>query len=248
MDCLSCGITSSPASREHIFSRWLLKAFGSLRLFVGLRRQFADGSSELIRHEYPLDHFKLKKICNACNTGWMHDLEDDCKLLLSGIIAGSESLETLSRDQRCLLARWAGKTAIVESHAVGAECPVDSAFLREIKLDTYGHPGRFAVAACQTSFAGFGHMQVGIIRDLFGGGKAAGNVILIGLPKLVFVCAFPMLQVPFQSRLAPPLQGVWPADDREWHLMSGSFEPLNLTSSESIIELSYRIELSHKLA
>ena len=34
-------------------------------------------------------------------------------------------------------------------------------------------------------------MQVGIIHDLIGGGTAAGNIIMIALPKLVFCQCLP---------------------------------------------------------
>jgi hypothetical protein len=38
---------------------------------------------------------------------------------------------------------------------------------------------------------GFGHLQIGLIIDLLLGDKVAGNIIVIALPRLAFVCAFP---------------------------------------------------------
>jgi hypothetical protein len=54
------------------------------------------------------------------------------------------------------------------------------------------------VAACRTEKNYFAHVQVGVIRDLIGGGKASGNIILIAIPKVAFACAFPMLPIPFR--------------------------------------------------
>lgn len=247
MVCLACGPTSAPESREHIFAQWILKEFGSLNLMMGLSRQHHDGAVEQIRREYRLDSFKLKKICAPCNNGWMAALEESAKPLILGLINDSIQLSSLSVDEKDILARWAGKTAIVESHSVPAECPIESSYLKHLKLDLYRNPGTFAVAACKTEFLGFGHIQAGVIRDLVGGGKAAGNVIAIALPKLIFVCAVPMLETRYQCRLAPPLQGIWPDDARCWHPIKDTFMPLELRDSDSLFELVGRIELFHNL-
>jgi hypothetical protein len=48
------------------------------------------------------------------------------------VVDGNKQAETLADlmdDERRILAKWAGKTAIIESHAVGAECPVDRKYL-----------------------------------------------------------------------------------------------------------------------
>ena len=245
MDCLACGITASRESREHVFSRWLLERFGSLNLVMGLARHLSNGTNPSVRREYRLDSFKLKKICESCNNGWMSKLESDAKPLILGLISKELAIEALSDDERCLLARWAGKTAIIESHAVGAECPIDARFFRQIKRDIYHHPGTFAVAVCKTEYAGFGHVQVGVIHDLIGGGKAAGNLITIALPHLAFVCAFPMLEIRYECQLTLPLQGLWPTDQRCWHPLHGNFPELHLINSESLLSLTERVGLYH---
>jgi hypothetical protein len=247
MICLACGPTSAPESREHVFAKWLLKEFGSLNLMMGLSRQLAGGGVEQIRQEYRLDSFKLKKICESCNNGWMAALEEVAKPLILGLINDTLELARLSTDEKDILARWAGKTAVIESHSVPAECPINSSFLNHLRQDIYRNPGNFAVAGCKTEFLGFGHVQVGVIRDLFGGGKASGNVIAIAVPKLILVCAFPMLHTRYQCRLAPPLQGIWPDDTRCWHQIRDSFRPLELKNSDALFDLVGRIELFHSV-
>jgi len=245
MVCLACGPTLSPESREHIFPRWILKTFGSLNLTMGLDRKLHDGGTVPVRREYRLDSFKLKAVCSTCNTGWMAKLEEAAKPVILGLINDALHLSALDIDQKDLLARWAAKTAIIESHSVGAECPISPSFLRHLMHSIYRNPGNFAVAACKSDFLGFGHVQVGVIRDLLGGAKAAGNVVAIALPRLVFVCAFPMIEMRYQCRVAAPLTGLWPEDGRCWHPIRDTFSPVKLTNADSLFELVGRIELFH---
>lgn len=101
-------------------------------------------------------------------TGWMSRLETRAKPLIVGLMSDGITLENLN-DQQCqLLARWAGKTAIIQTHAIGAECPVEGKLLQWMRLHEDAEPGRFAVVACRGDCGGIGHLQVGIITDLLG--------------------------------------------------------------------------------
>ena len=241
MDCLACGRTPSPASREHVFSAWLLQEFG-LDVSMALFRMQGDGSRKQVRVEIKLASFKLKEVCEACNNGWMSRLESEAKPLILGLIRGSLGLQSLTEGERRILARWAGKTAIIESHSVGAECPVDTKYLQWMR--TSGDiPGAFAVAACKTALLGFGHMQVGIIRDLIGGGKAAGNIIMIALPKLAFSCAFPMLSISYECRCVNSVYSpLWPSP-QSWREMNQSPPDLSGDEAEVLAGLAESIEL-----
>ena len=158
MDCLACGVTSSPVSGEHVFSDWLLREFKGHRIAIGLHRGNPDGTSQRVRKEYDLDSFRLKKVCTAYNTGWMNDLENVAKPLILGLIRRTLALDDLTEEDRRILAKWAAKTAIIESRAIGAECPIDADHLKRMRASEF--PGRFAVAACLTAMQGFGHMQI----------------------------------------------------------------------------------------
>jgi hypothetical protein len=245
MDCLACGITSSPASREHVFSNWLLREFDP-EVSMSLFRMLGDGSRKQVRIEVKLASFRLKEICEACNNGWMSDLETAAKRLILALIRGTLDLANVSDDERRTLAKWAGKTAIIESHSVGAECPVEKNYLRFMRTSA-DVPGRFAVAACRTELVGFGHMQVGIIRDLIGGGKAAGNIVMIALPKLAFACAFPMLETPYECRCVKSLYTpLWP-HPASWRDMNQSAMKQEPDDLEMLAAMAERIELFHRL-
>src|ERR1035441_2451011 len=91
MNCLACGPTTSPASREHVFSRWLLAEF-SPDISMALFRLLGDGAREQRRSEIKLDSFKLKRICEGCNNGWMSELEESAKPLILEVIRDRKSV------------------------------------------------------------------------------------------------------------------------------------------------------------
>ena len=87
-------------------------------------------------------------------------------------------------------------------------------------------------------------MQVGVIQDLIGGGKAAGNIIMIALPELVFACAFPMVpELPYECRC---VEGVytplWPSP-RGWYPMKQTSMPTGESEMEALMSMAERIEL-----
>lgn len=214
---------------------------------MALFRWRHDGAHEQRRAEIRLDSFKLKKICECCNNGWMSKLEESAKPLVLAVIRGVRELGSLSEEERRNLARWAGKTAIVESHSVGAECPVSGEYLKRMRTDPDGTPGRFAVVACRTKMQGFGHMQIGVIRDLIGGGKASGNIIMIALPMLAFACAFPMLEIPYECRCVKSLYTpLWPPP-AAWYPMNQTPVPPRLDDLETLAAMAERVELFHSV-
>jgi hypothetical protein len=96
MDCLACGPTSSPASREHVFSDWLLQEFGP-DVSIALFRMLGRGSRTKVRTEIKLASFRLKQVCEACNNGWMSDLENMAKLLILDLIKDGLELSGTTR-------------------------------------------------------------------------------------------------------------------------------------------------------
>lgn len=159
---------------------------------MALFRRSDDGNSEPHRVPIALDSFKLRRVCKVCNNGWMSHLENEAKPLILSLMTRARTIDSLDRGQRHLLARWAAKTAIIESHAVGAESPVDSRLLGWMKENEDGPPGRFAAVAAASEFSGVGHIQVGIITDLVGGrDKIAANIAV-----LVFSKPRPDLRIP----------------------------------------------------
>ena len=75
----------------------------------------------------------------------MAQLEGQTKPILIGLMERTMMLDSLNDEQRRLLARWIGKTAIIESYAIGAEKPIDSQLLHAMRQYEEGPPGRFGV-------------------------------------------------------------------------------------------------------
>ena len=86
-----------------------------------LLRQHPDGSQQQVRVEIKLDSFRLKDVCETCNNGWMSKLEEDAKPIILDLIRNQRDLSNLNVEERGILAAWAGKTAVIESRAVGAD-------------------------------------------------------------------------------------------------------------------------------
>jgi len=199
-----------------------------------------------------LNSFVLKSICNDCNNGWMSRLEVRTKPILTGILEGSSTVEALTTEQRNTLARWAGKTAIIESHAIGAESPVPESLLDWMRTHEEDAPGRFGVATADTKLPIVGHLQIGLIHDLIaGGGISTGNIVLLALPNIVLASAFPVPEFTHLSyRLRCDLsvyKPLWP-DAAAWEQMEDLQPNAGQESAESVMQdLAGRIEIFHPM-
>jgi hypothetical protein len=243
---LACGPTSYPASKEHVFSKWLLKELKYLDAPIALYRTLADGSSTQVRVPVRLDDFKLKRVCRPCNNGWMSELESVAKPLLLGLIKEGRALDSLNEDERQILAKWAGKTAIIESYAVGAESPVDPELLRWMRPRQDNTPGRFCVAACPQSRLAIGHLQIGVFWKAIGDELFAGNIIVIVLPKVAFTCMFPKLVMDYEPQSVPSLyKPLWPFPV-SWRVMDQKPMPDTFVDDADFLHaLAERVELKY---
>jgi len=246
MNCLACGPTSNSASKEHVFSKWLLKELELLDAPIALYRAHPDGSSTEVRVPITLDSFKLKRVCEPCNNGWMSQLEDAVKPILLRLIRGEMTLAEILEDERQILAKWAGKTAIIESYAVGAESPVDPQLLQWMHDRQDNTPGRFCVAACPQSRLSIGHLQVGIFWKAIGGELFAGNVIVIVLPRVAFTCMFPKLPMNYEPQSVPSLyKPLWPTPV-SWRVMDQKPMPDTFVDDKDFLHaLAERVELKY---
>jgi hypothetical protein len=58
-------------------------------------------------------NFVNGRICQACNNGWMAQLEGEVKPILIRLISDPTQVAALTREERTLVARWTAKTAAV---------------------------------------------------------------------------------------------------------------------------------------
>jgi hypothetical protein len=81
--CVFCG--ASKLNKEHVYPRWLRKATGN---YSGALTIVATERGTMTRRsEAPFD-VTVKAVCPSCNNGWMRDLEEKARPLLTPMIHG----------------------------------------------------------------------------------------------------------------------------------------------------------------
>ena len=101
--CLYCPNRAN--SKEHLFPDWLNEVLGYVHptlLFLGKTRGW--------RSDKPATH-KLRVVCETCNNGWMSDIEDAAKPILTPLVLGQPS--HLDVNQQQVVATWAFSRAII---------------------------------------------------------------------------------------------------------------------------------------
>ncbi len=174
----------------------------------------------------------------------MSRLENQAKSIVLGLMAHTLTLDDLDAEKCRVLARWAGKTAVIESYAIGAEKPINSKILHAMRQYEEGPPGKFGVIALSTDFFAIGHMQMGLITDLVAGDSIAANIVILVLPNLILSCAFPWQELPCQYRCdLRTYTPVWP-ERRQWQQMNASTPPLPPPAQEAefFLSLAEKIE------
>jgi hypothetical protein len=101
--CIFC---SNPAnSKEDLWPKWILKRLDIKR---PIRHTIGQRSPKIL----PRPQIRVGTVCNICNAGWMHDLEN-ANIPLIGCLM--ENISTsLDAEQQLTIARWAVKTAMVQ--------------------------------------------------------------------------------------------------------------------------------------
>src|SRR5207249_4087328 len=110
--CIFCG-KGGPFSREHVLPNWTAELIGLRR--VEVRRRVLDGPPTTWQKVGSFGH-TVTSVCVRCNTGWMSDLEDDTKPILSPLIYPREKRDVrLTPDEQIILAAWLWKIAILHA-------------------------------------------------------------------------------------------------------------------------------------
>ncbi|MGV8883833.1 MAG: hypothetical protein ACOH19_16925 [Rhodoglobus sp.] len=106
--CAFCG-SPGPLTREHVFGNWLSK--------IGLDNDpvehFAGPLNRIPRPMGVGTPFRqtVKNVCAECNNGWMGNLEEIAKRVLTPLILGESG--RISADDQSAIAMWLQKTALV---------------------------------------------------------------------------------------------------------------------------------------
>ncbi len=112
--CTFCN-TRGPRSRQDVIPRWVGKLLGGDAPFYEDRSTIAGGVLHPIvqsrpHHSKTLSIMKLRNVCDECNTGWMHDLEERARPVLAPILTRSDAV--LHSSEVGVTVQWALKTAL----------------------------------------------------------------------------------------------------------------------------------------
>ncbi len=113
--CLCCQKESSDGrrpSREHLLPTWLheLVEMSGVQLE---RFSVHESGMETLIARHGLNNYVSRKVCNECNNGWMSQLEDEVKPLLTCLVSADRTASSLSGQERNTIARWAYKTSFM---------------------------------------------------------------------------------------------------------------------------------------
>jgi hypothetical protein len=103
--CGYCGNADNPLTREHVWPRWLSGFFGEQV------EPHVSAEEDEVLHVWSakLATQTVKRVCRACNNGWMADLENQARAPLTAVLDAQAM--TLVPSEQGALARWALKTA-----------------------------------------------------------------------------------------------------------------------------------------
>lgn len=111
--CIFCGDESTSLSVEHVWPLWisrLLKGRGYGPFSLDGTR--ADGPQKsFLSKDIPLT---VRAVCQACNNGWLSQLEELAKPTLSRLIQGEKV--TLSYDDQLIVGVWITKTVMLTEY------------------------------------------------------------------------------------------------------------------------------------
>jgi hypothetical protein len=107
--CIFCDRASG--SVEHIWPDWLCREWvDDMDDWLFLRQQ-GDSPLQWVEEAGRQVDVTTDCVCDTCNRGWMHRLEDKVSSFLKPMFVGTPT--TITAKQRNFLARWAVKTAVV---------------------------------------------------------------------------------------------------------------------------------------
>jgi hypothetical protein len=104
--CAFCGSTSG-LTREHLWPRWVRGLVGEA---PGMT-VWASGEHVERARQLPPATVTVRKVCRTCNEGWLHDLEEAARPIMTPLIEGDAA--SLSVEDQRVIAYWATKTVCV---------------------------------------------------------------------------------------------------------------------------------------
>lgn len=124
--CLFCGSTET-LTREHVWPRWLEKVLPGTGVKPShVYSEEGRPTREFVAPDYSI---QVRVVCGSCNHGWMADLENQARPVLTPMITASDAVTLDAASQRLLLA-WVLKTGMMMEQAQTGMATIPSAHHR----------------------------------------------------------------------------------------------------------------------
>ncbi len=105
--CVFCG--RGKVTLEHVWPHWIIELIAERFTDTSVTVTWGKDRERIA----PGPDATVKRVCNACNNGWMSRLEDRAKPILGPMIMGDNIPITLAPSSQRTLASWALKTALM---------------------------------------------------------------------------------------------------------------------------------------
>lgn len=116
--CIFCG--GRPTNWEHVWSRWSHKYLpkGKRKWYALHATAFDDRTDyKIVKHAGDPHDWQVKCVDEACNNGWMRELENAARPFMVPMLTGDNSRLYLGKKQQTILAAWIALKTMIQEHA-----------------------------------------------------------------------------------------------------------------------------------
>jgi hypothetical protein len=200
--CVFCGVTRNRA-KEHLWPVWLQQFLegGSL---LRTETHHAISGHAVSQRRLENGALVLGQVCEACNGGWMSQLEQRAAPILKALLAEPGALaKNIEISEATILATWAYKTAIVRNLGTNyrAIVPPAGSLPPGLFVDLAVDPAHQTLGAVQSQTAS-GMLANGDEAALEASKACFYNIVLGVGPLLFRVVHFPLLDYEVRTALA----------------------------------------------
>ena len=181
----TCVFCRAPASsREHVFPQWLSRYYHEREADGVFTLWSPEGRARKVR----IVDATVRRVCEACNSGWLSRLETSSEPILRGLISGQET--TLQPTEQRVLSLWGVKTCfMLQLYQHSTEKIAPLAHYIDLHRERQPQPGtRVSVGAYSGEHRG-GHSMMGRpelrVQSDRGALLSWGYVLVLKIDRLV---------------------------------------------------------------